>query len=118
MQRSRQLPSPLATPVSTTLSADIIRPRQLLIDAEAQQIILKASKGKLVDGEFVETFRESVTLSNLTNEDGTPGPQQYTSAMDNLSLAQMIRAAPVAVAFGRIMREACTKIMQATGVVS
>ena len=110
--------SALTTPVETTLVADIVRPRQLVIDAEAQQIVLTVSKGHMDGAEFVETFRDSVTLKNETNEDGTPGTQWYDVGMDNLTLAQMVRSAPAAVSFGRIMREACTMIMRAKGMVS
>ena len=109
--------SPLATPVSTTLAADLVIPDELVINRRAKQIVLTVTKGKLVGGEFVETFHDSVTLKNEVNEDGTPGTQWYDLAMANTSLATMIRSAPAAVGFERIMREACTKILVAKGLV-
>ena len=109
---------PLADPLETTLRAAQVRPRQLAIDSESRQIVLTVDKGDEVDGEFVETFRDSITLKDEYDEEGEPISLAYTNAMANTSLADDIRAAPNAVSFGRIMREAASKIMKSVGMVS
>ena len=109
--------SDLAAPVSTTLTADKVIPDTFLIDRRAKQIVLTVTKGHMAGGVWVETFHDSVTLKNEVNEDGTPGTQWYDLAMATTSLATMIRSAPSAVSFERIMREACTKILQAKEMI-
>lgn len=108
---------PLAAPIETTLSADQVRPRQLVIDAKSRQIVLTVDKGDEVAGELEETFRDSISLKDEYDEEGEPVSLAYTNAMANTSLAEDIRAAPSAVSFGRIMREAASKIMKSAGMV-
>jgi hypothetical protein len=108
----------LAEPIETTLNADQVRPRQLVIDADAKQIILTVSKGYVDGGDFHEVFRDSITLKDEYDDEGNPVSEAYTNAMANTSLAEAVRDAPSAVGFGRIMREACAKIMKSVGMVS
>ncbi len=108
----------LAVPVETILSADQVRMRHFAVDAEAQQLILLVSKG-VVDGDgFHETLRDSITLTDEFDDEGNPVSSAYSNAMANTELAEMIRAAPTAVSFGRILRQVGTMIMKAKGMVN
>jgi len=110
-----QEPEPLKDAIERTRRADHVRPRQ--INVSASQIVVLLCTGTVDAEGFHETFRDSITLRDEVNEDGTPGPQHYTNAMNNTSLAEKIRSAPKPVMFQRIMREACSMIMRATGMV-
>ncbi len=107
----------LASAITTTLTADKVVPKVLIVDRVAEKITLTVSKGE-VSGGFTSTFEDSVTLEDTLDEFGDPLLTQWTDGMAGAQLATWVRAQPSAVSNAAVLRRMAYLILKTKGVVS
>ncbi len=108
---------PLATPVVVSRTSDRCRPTRLDIRANEKLVRIEFEKGEGTGQAFNPHGTDNITIENLTNEDGTPGVQEWDILISGTEIAQWCRAQPGAVSNGAVLAKFAMFILDRKGVI-
>ena len=106
----------LQSPINRTVSADKDRIKQVLISAVGKFMDIKFSKGKMVEGEFVEVTSDSRQVRDTVDDDDNPADAFWTDAVTGNQIWNKARASEVPMSNGQILQEYFRWLLEVQGV--